>query len=106
MIDREDSLDRLLRNDARVALADDGFSARVLAALPPAVPRASFKPLLMIASTALGSALASTIAPVGPMVVDGFAHLAKLDLVAPSAGAAIAMILVIAVSGAVLAAED
>lgn len=58
-------LDTLLRRDARQLPADDGFSARVMRALPatPLASRRWWKPVLVMGSAVVGSALAAVLAP-------------------------------------------
>ncbi len=83
-----DKLERLLRRDARSDLADDGFTARVIAALPAregAVHHAWLKPALVLGSAALGSALAFALAPAGVDVAQGFLALATSRALTPAA---------------------
>ena len=106
MIDREDSLDRLLRRDATLALPDDGFSARVMTALAREVPPPWFKPMLIIGATALGSLLATTLSPLGETILQGFVEIGRLQLSSPSVLAAIAMAVTLIVSSFVLIADS
>jgi len=57
-------IDSILRKDAAVRLADDGFTRRVLGALPPVrrVP-AWLRPALVMGSSVAGSAIAVMLAP-------------------------------------------
>ena len=105
--DDSDRIDRWLREDARRTLADDGFSARVLAALPaPRVrPQPWLKPLLVIGSAALGSALAVLLAPGGLSVAQGFIDLATLRGMTPAAVTGIALSVTLLASALVLALE-
>jgi hypothetical protein len=75
-----DALDRLLQQDARQGLADDGFSARVMRTLPPVQVRAPswIMPLLILGSAALGSVLAVLFAPAGFSLVQGFQDLVQM----------------------------
>ncbi len=105
--DRSDKLDRLLRDAARQPIPDEGFTARVLAALPAAAPRPLpwLKAALVMGSAALGSVLAVMLAPAGATVMQGFVDLAQLrGLTLPAiTGLAIAGALLL--SAIVLAAD-
>ena len=92
-------LDRILREDARVSLPDDGFSARVMDALPRRAPvaRSWIHPALVFGSAAVGCALAVLLAPAGGSLLEGFADLAQLRALTPAA------ITAIAIGGALLA---
>lgn len=70
----DDWLDAILREDARATppVADDGFSARVLGALPPRRRRAYG--WIVPAMAALGGAAALALFPGGTDVVDGVTH--------------------------------
>ena len=104
----DDWLDRQLRADARVTLQDDGFASRVLAALPLPVPRMNpwLKPALVLGSTAVGGLLATLLAPVGPMFMEGASQLAHMRGFTPSVAALLAMTSVLVIAGWVLATED
>ena len=104
----DDWLDRVLRADAHVALQDDGFSGRVLAALPKPLPRLNpwLKPALVLGSTMLGGLLAALLAPVGPIFMEGASQLAHMRGFTPSVAALLAMTSVFVVAGWVLATED
>lgn len=104
---QRDPLENLLRESARLALPDTGFSARVMQALP-ATPRARpwLKPSLVTGSAALGSALAWGLAPAGTSLLQGFLDLARLQSQTPSAFAALGLSLVTAVVAAVLVVEE
>jgi hypothetical protein len=97
----DDAIDRMLRNDARSQRPDDGFTARVMHAIP-ASRSARWRPALILGSTALGGVLASALGPVGPTLARGFADLATLQAFTPSATYALAAAIAIAVVGAVL----
>ena len=89
-----DKLERLLRRDAEIALPDDGFTARAMAALPAlaeAAHHAWLTPALVLGSAALGSALAIAFAPAGTNVVQGFFDLAASRTFTPAAVAGLAM---------------
>ena len=107
-IRNDDWLDRQLRADARRLLDDQGFTDRVLAALPSPVARLNpwFKPALVLGSTALGGLLASVLSPVGPMFVEGASQLAHMRGFTPSVAALLSMTAVLVVAGWVLATED
>ena len=100
-------IDRLLRDDARGALPDDGFTARVMAALPApaALPRAWLQPALVFGSAALGCVLAVALAP-GGSLLQGFADLTQLRALTPGALTAIAFGGALLASALVLAIES
>lgn len=105
----DDWLDRQLRADARVALPDQGFTQRTLAALPgafDAAPSPWLKPALVIGSTALGGILATVLAPVGPMVLEGAAELARMRGFTPAVAVLLAMTSILAVAGYILATDE
>ena len=104
----DDWLDRQLRADARRLLEDQGFTRRVLAALPSPAPRTApwLKPALVLGSTAVGGLLANLFAPVGPMFVEGASQLAHMRGFTPSVAALLSMTAVLVVAGWVLATED
>jgi hypothetical protein len=103
----DDWLDRQLREDARRMLDDSGFTNGVIAALPPRfAPYPGLKTGLIVGSTALGGLLAALLAPVGPMVLEGITQIAHLRGMTPSVAATLAMTVVLAVTGYVLATED
>ena len=101
-------IDRLLRHDAGIELADDGFSARVMNALPaPQVrERPWLKPALVMGSAALGSVLAVVLSPVGGSLVAGFAELAHLRISSQGAIAGLALCGTLVLSALVLATEE
>ena len=103
----DDWLDRMLRDDARQRLDDAGFTVSVISALPPA-PQAYpwLKTALVVGSTALGGLLAALFAPIGPMVIDGIGQIAHFRGLTPAVSVTLAMTVVLAVSGYVLATED
>ena len=102
-----DPIDRRRAEDARVAIADDGFSRRVLGALPAPAPRASrWRPALILGSTALGALLATALGATGPALVEGFADLAIGRALTAQATAALALALTLAISAAVLVADS
>jgi hypothetical protein len=100
-----DKLERLLRRDAQLALPDEGFTARVMGALPTreeATHHAWLTPALIFGSAAVGSALAVFFAPAGANVVQGFFDLALAHRLTPAALAGLAMTGVLLVSAIVL----
>jgi len=103
----DDWIERQLREDARRPLDDSGFTAAVVSRLPA---RASSYPWLrtglILGSTAIGGLLAALLGPVGPLVVDGFREIFNFRGMTPGMSAMIAMTVVLAVSGYVLATED
>ena len=109
MSDRNDDwIDRQLREDARRPLDDSGFTAAVMSRLPAraAAPYPWLRTGLVLGSTAIGGLLAVLLGPVGPLVVDGFREIFNFRGMTPGMSAMIAMTLVLAVSGYVLATED
>jgi hypothetical protein len=102
-----DRLEEILRNDAQLALRDDGFTARVTGALPAPAPRSRrwLQPALILGSALAGSVLAAMLAPVDANVAQGFMDLAQLKGFTPAAIAGIAMAAVLLISAVVLAAE-
>ena len=103
-----DRLDEILRNDALLTIADDGFSARVMRALPPAAfgSRRWLQPALVLGSALAGSLLAAALAPADAGLAQGFADLMRLRLFTPAAIAGLAMAAALLVSAVVIAAED
>jgi hypothetical protein len=101
-------IDRVLRDDARAILPDNGFSARVIGALPPRAPAQSgwLTPALVFGSAALGSVLAIALAPAGSSVLQGFADLVQLRALTPAAITAAAMGVALLASALVLAVES
>lgn len=101
------SVERLLETAASETIADAGFTARVLVALPErAAGTRWWKPALILGSTALGCALAAFFAPGSASLTEGFLDLAAARFLTPSAVAALASAVALAVGTAILAAED
>lgn len=102
-----DSIDRLLRDDAGAAIADNGFTARVMGALPARKARAdgSFRTLLVFGSAALGCLLAVVLSPQGGSLAQGFGDLVQLPALTPAAVAALALCGALLASALVLALE-
>lgn len=107
MADTDDALDRRLREDARRAIPDDGFTARVMTALPAAAPRPLpwLKFALVMGSAALGCALAVLLAPAEAAAMQGFIDLAHLRGFTLAAITGLAMSGALLVSALVLAAD-
>lgn len=102
-----DPIDRLLRESARRQLPDDGFTGRVIRALPNgAASRPWLRPSLVIGSAALGSALAWGLTPDGTSLLQGFVDLARLQSQTPSALTALGLAFAMAVTAAVLIADE
>lgn len=101
------TIEQLLVEDAGSPLADDGFSRRVLGALPrPVVRRAGWwKPALILGSTALGCVLAALLAPAGASVMQGILDLTASRYLTPGALFVGGTALTLAIAGAVLAAD-
>ena len=103
--DPHDAIERWLREDARRALPDDGFSNRVLAKLPAPARRPWAKPALILGATALGCILAVLLAPVGATLVQGYLDMASLRSLTPAAVTALTAAAAMAISAVVLATE-
>lgn len=107
----DDRLDRLLRRDARAVIDDEGFSARVMGALPPLSParsdaqRAGLTPVLVLGSTALGSALAWLFAPDGVNAAQGMVDLLSLRGLTPAAVAMLGMTVTLLIAAIVIAVD-
>ncbi len=102
-----DKLDRVLHDDARVALDDGGFTQRVMRSLPPRAAAALewWRPLLLVGAAALGSVLAFLFLPSGSALTQGYIDLAQNRGFTPAAVTVIAMVAVLAISSIVLAAD-
>ena len=101
----DDKIDRLLRADARQEIPEDGFTARVMGALPPRALHRWLKPLLVLGSAALGSALAVLLAPAQINVVQGFLDLALMRGLTLPGAAGLGMAAALLVSAIVLVAD-
>ena len=102
------NLDQLLRHDAHLDLADDGFATRVMAALPARALRERpwLKPVLVMGSAAIGSALAVALSPQGAALLAGFQDLMYLRTASQGAVAGLAICGALLLSAVVLAFED
>jgi hypothetical protein len=107
----DDRLDRLLRRDARAVIDDEGFGARVMGALPPLSPARSaaqrpwLTPVLVLGSTALGSALAWLFAPDGVNAAQGMVDLLSLRGLTPAAIAMLGMTITLLIAAIVIAVD-
>jgi hypothetical protein len=100
-------IDRILRDDARIVLPDEGFAARVMAVLPVRVrPKPWLHSALVLGSALLGCILAVAFAPAGASLLEGFADLAQLHARTPAALMAIAFGGALLASAVVLAIES
>jgi hypothetical protein len=72
--DPQDTVERVLRADARHAIDDAGFTRRVMERLPARAQgaRPGFRPALMLVSAVVGGALAYAFAPAGTSLAQGF----------------------------------
>ena len=102
-----DPLDRILKRHAAATLADDGFSARVMNALPArqASLRAWLRPALVLGSTALGAVLALVLSPAAGSLLEAFGELAQLRMISPAAVSAVAIACALLVSAVILAVD-
>ncbi|MFZ3323391.1 MAG: hypothetical protein WA190_13540 [Usitatibacter sp.] len=103
-----DKLDRILRRDAADSLADEGFTARVMAALPVARPRrrVGLDPMLVLGSAALGSLLAVAFAPAEANVLQGMIDIYQHHSLTPAAYASLGMSAILLVSALLLARDN
>jgi len=101
-------LESLLRDDARAPLADGGFCARTVAALPARNPFPGpwLRPALIFGSAALGSVAALLLAPAGASLMQGFSDLAHLHAFTPAAITALGMGGALLASALVLALDS
>lgn len=102
-----DPLDRILTAHARTPIADDGFSARVLHALPArhAGRRPWLRAALVLGSTALGAGLALVLSPAAGTLLEGFRELVQLRVLTPAAMTAVAISCALLVSAVILAVD-
>lgn len=100
-------LEQLLRADARETIDEAGFTRRVMGALPAPLPRrrAWLTPVLVLGSTALGSALALVFAPAGVSVAQGFIDVASMRGFTPAAVMALALGGALTAAAVLLAAD-
>jgi hypothetical protein len=101
-----DAIDRLLLGDASRDVIDEGFTARVMGALPArrAAPRAWLRPALVLGSAAVGSILAVALSPAAGSLLLGFQDLVQLRLSTP-ATSGLALSLALLASALILALE-
>jgi hypothetical protein len=102
-----DPIDRILRNHAEDSIADDGFSARVLGALPAPATRARpwLRPALVLGSTALGAVLATVLSPAAGSLLEAFRELAELRMLSPAAVSAVAISCALLLSAVIMAVD-
>src|SRR5688500_11699299 len=102
-----DPLDRILIDDARKAIADGGFSARVMASLPPRreAARSWITPALVLGSTAVGAVLAVVLSPAAGSIVQGFQDLVQLRGLTQGAIAGLAISATLLISVVILATD-
>ena len=101
-------IERLLRRDARVELADEGFTLRVMGSLPARATRerAWLRPALVMGSALAGCILAVTLSPEASSVFHGFEDLVRLKAGTSAAIGGLAACGALLVSALVLAFED
>ena len=101
-------IDKLLRRDACLEIPDEGFSTRVLEALPTSAPKELpwLKPALVMGSAAVGSLLAVFLSPLGNALVGGFQDLMYLRTASQGAVAGLAICGALLLSALVLAFEE
>jgi hypothetical protein len=104
--DPRDTLESRLLAEWRREIPDDGFSARVVAALPPArAPRDWTLPLVAAAALA-GCAVATFLVPVGPALLEGLRDLAASRGLTPAALGTLAALAGLCATGAVVAVDS
>jgi hypothetical protein len=101
------NLDGLLHDDAQMPIADNGFTARVMGALPARAARRNrwLRPALIAGSAALGSILAAAFAPGRFSLLEGFTDFAERGGITPAVVTTLGMAMALLVSAIVLAAE-
>jgi hypothetical protein len=101
-------IDKLLRHDAGLDLPDDGFTRRVMDALPVRVAkeRPWLRPALVMGSALAGCALAVVLSPEASSVFHGFEDLVRLKAGTSAAIGGLAVCGALLVSAVVLAFED
>jgi hypothetical protein len=98
-----DPLDRMLAEDARAGIADDGFTRRIMGALPAPRTRPWLRPALVLGSAALGSALAVALSPGAGALLEGFRDLMQLRLLTTGAATGLGMSAALLVSAIIFA---
>jgi hypothetical protein len=104
--DPRDTLESLLVAELRREISDDGFSARVAAALPPAPPPRDWTLPLIAAAALAGCAVATFLVPVGPALLEGLRDLAAWRSLTPAALGTLAAVGALGATGAVVAADS
>ena len=101
-------LDSLLREDARSPIGDDGFTLRVMDALPAPRPRPSeaLRYGLVMGAAVVGSLLAAWLAPSGSASLVGFTDLLAARGLTASATAWIVMSVGLLAAAVVVAADS
>ena len=103
----KDALDRILENDARRSIAEEGFVSRVMGALPPRrnASRPWLTSALIFGATAVGSALAVALSPASASLLQGFQDLFQLRGLTQGAIAGLAISGTLLVSVVILATD-
>ncbi len=104
--DERDPLEARLIAAFREDIPDDGFSARVAAALPPAAARRDWTLPLVAVGALAGCAIATFLVPVGPALLEGLRDLAASRTLTPAAIGLLAAAGALAATGAVVAADS
>ena len=101
-------MERLLRHDARLELPDDGFTSRVMGALPARATRERtwLRPALVMGSALAVCVLSVALSPEATMLVQGFEDLVRLKAGTSAAIGGLALCGALLLSGLVLAFED
>ena len=101
-------IEKLLRRDARIEMPDDGFTTRVMGALPARAPRERtwLRPALVMGSALAGSVLAVALSPDAASLLQGFEDLVRLKPGTSAAIGGLALCGALLLSGLVLAIED
>ncbi|HEX5128094.1 MAG TPA: hypothetical protein VFV90_00025 [Usitatibacter sp.] len=103
-----DNIERLLRHDARIEVPDDGFTTRVMGALPKRERRERtwLRPVLVMGSALAGSVLAVALAPDASYLLQGFEDLVRLKPGTSAAIGGLALCGALLLSGLVLVLDD
>jgi hypothetical protein len=99
-------LEKLFREDAAQALADDGFSDRVMSALPPRRRTSRWlRPALVMGSAIAGSAIAVVCAPAVESPIAALSEFIGAGMATPAAMALLAIGAVLLASAVVIALD-
>lgn len=101
-----DDLEFHLLAELRREIPDEGFTARVSAALPRAPRRGDWTFPLVATAALAGCAIATFLVPVGPAMLEGLRDLAAARTLTPAAIGALAAMAAFAATGAVVAADS